>query len=237
MGARMREGAQEPPLGTAAAGTPPVTLVLASASPRRRELLRSLGVPFRVRGSDVPEPLLAGVPAERQAQDLAAAKARAVAAAAPGAVVLAADTIVVLDGAPLGKPADAAEACAMLRALRGRAHAVVTGIAGVPAGHNPGVAAPVAMDAAVTTVRMRDYGDEEIAAYVATGDPLDKAGAYAIQHPRFRPVAHIDGCYCNVMGLPLWNVRRLLARLAPTLRTTPPTATYARCLACPLRAP
>ncbi len=205
---------------------PPAPLVLASASPRRRELLAALGVPFTVRAADVPEPLVTGIPAAEQAERLALAKAKAVAGRAGGASALGADTIVVLDGMPLGKPADAEEARDMLRALRGRAHEVVTGVAVV--------GAAIHADHAVTRVVMRPYTDAEIEGYVATGDPFDKAGAYAIQHAGFRPVARIDGCYCNVMGLPLWTVRALLARAAPDLPTCPPNAIFDRCRTCPL---
>jgi septum formation protein len=201
--------------------------VLASASPRRRELLASLGVPFTVRAADVPEPLVADVPPAAQAEALALAKARAVAADG-AAVVLGADTIVVLDDRPLGKPADAREARAMLRGLRARPHEVVTGLA---------VVAPdgtVRTAHAATQVHMRAYDDDEIEAYIASGDPFDKAGAYAIQHPDFRPVARVEGCYCNVIGLPLWTARRLLAATAPGLATRPPDRTWQRCAACPL---
>lgn len=202
-------------------------LVLASASPRRRELLAALALPFTVSATDVPEPLLPGIPAAAQAQTLALVKARAAARGA-GSLTLGADTIVVLDGAPLGKPADAAEARRMLSALRGRAHAVITGLALVQ--HRREMTAH-----AETTVVMRPYTDAEIAAYIATGDPFDKAGAYAIQHTGFAPVERIDGCYCNVMGLPLWTVRALLTRLAPSLAPAPPDRALPRCAACPLR--
>lgn len=215
----------------------PCSLVLASASPRRRELLGALGVPFTVRAADVPEPLAEDMPAGVQAERLAVAKARAVAAtdASSGAetasspvVVLGADTIVVLDGVPLGKPEDAAEAHGMLRALRGRAHEVVTGVAAVVGDGT------YLTDHVATRVHMRRYTDAEIEPYIAGGDPFDKAGAYAIQHPDFRPVARIEGCYCNVMGLPLWTVRRLLARASPSLAICPPSAAFERCRVCPL---
>ena len=221
----------------------PVTLVLASASPRRRQLLGALGVPFEVRAAEVPEPLVEGEPAAVQAERLALAKARAVAAAwreaappqrprgAPApAVALGADTIVVLDGVPLGKPETVEAARRMLRALRGRLHEVVTGVAAV-------LTEDLRSDAdyASTAVHMRPYTDAEIESYIAGGDPFDKAGAYAIQHPGFRPVERIEGCYCNVMGLPLWTVRQLLARITPTLATSPPDHALDRCRTCPCR--
>jgi septum formation protein len=137
---------------------------------------------------------------------------------------------VVLDGVPLGKPADAAEARQMLVALRGRAHQVVTGVAVVRRGEDIALTGH-----ACTDILMRDYGDDEIEAYIAGGDPLDKAGGYAIQHPGFRPVERIEGCYCNVVGLPLWTVRGLLARAVPALPPRRPDEAYERCTICPLR--
>jgi MAF protein len=209
-------------------------LVLASASPRRRELLGALGVPFSVRPSNIGEAFVEGRPVVDQAEALALSKAAAGQAVrqAPGfpngpAVVLGADTVVVLDAVPLGKPGDAEEARRMLRSLRGRPHEVITGVAVVcGAGQQTAHAA--------TMVHMRHYTDAEIDAYIAGGDPFDKAGAYAIQHAGFAPVERIDGCYCNVMGLPLWTVRRLLAYVVPDLATRPPSDTYTRCAACPL---
>jgi len=136
------------------------------------------------------------------------AKARHVAGGlARGAIVLGADTEVVLDGRLLGKPRDAADAARILKALRGRIHEVITGVALVeaPAGREE--------TAAVTTrVRMSGYTDAEIEAYVATGEPLDKAGAYAVQGLGGRLIAQVDGCFSNVVGLPVTTTRRLLER-------------------------
>jgi septum formation protein len=142
---------------------------------------------------------------------VALAKARAVARAATGAapaVVLGADTEVVLGGRLMGKPLDAADARRMLRELRGTRHEVVTGVALV------GIGTPRAEEgvAVTTRVRMAEYDDAEIEAYVATGEPLDKAGAYAVQGLGGRLVAHVDGCLTNVVGLPLSTTRRLLER-------------------------
>jgi septum formation protein len=136
-------------------------------------------------------------------------KARAVAREWTGgpAVVLGADTEVVLDGRYLGKPRDAADAARMLRALSGRTHEVVTGLALVDAASGREEILAVA-----TRVTMIDAGDEEIAAYVATGEPLDKAGAYAVQGLGARLVARVDGCFTNVVGLPVETTRRLLER-------------------------
>ena len=134
---------------------------------------------------------------------LARAKAEVVAAAHPDALVVGCDTVVALGGEVLCKPADGEAARAMLLHLRGRDHAVYTWVAVVGGGRR-------AVQVARTTVRMREYTDEEIDAYVASGDPLDKAGAYAIQHPGFHPVATWEGCYANVVGLPLCHLVRLL---------------------------
>jgi len=187
-------------------------LVLASASPRRRELLGRLGLPFEVRPSGVDEVLRSDLPAADQATALARAKAADVAAqlgARDGAgVVLGADTLVVLDARPIGKPGSRDEARAMLRALRGRTHEVVTALAAlaVPQGRE--------VRAAVTSrVTMRPFTEAEIDAYVATGEPDDKAGAYGAQGLGARLVARIDGCVTNVIGLPLTTTARLLRAL------------------------
>ena len=201
-----------------------MALILASASPRRRELLATLGLPFAVEPPDIDEDAAEADP-ERLATRLALRKARAVAVRHPADAVIGADTVVVLEGRALGKPRDAAEAAAMLAALRGRGHRVFTGVA-VVAGARSGVAA------ASTDVTMRDYGDDEIARYIARGEPFDKAGGYAIQDPQLAPVAAVEGCTCVVVGLPLWTLRRLLREVAG-LETPPPD--LARCRACPLR--
>lgn len=158
--------------------------------------------------SGIPELPPAGSPASAIAA-VALAKARAVARAlAEGdlALVLGADTEVVLDGQLLGKPRDAADAARMLRALRGRAHEVITGLALVEAGGQGRERTEVV----VSRVRMAAYGDDEVEAYVATGEPFDKAGAYAVQGLGGRLVAEVEGCYTNVVGLPVATTRRLL---------------------------
>ncbi len=194
-------------------------LVLASASPRREALLRAVGLRFEVVPSGADEE---GIPARgpRHYAVLAAlAKARAVAQQRPDAAVLAADTVVALDGEMLGKPASPEEAVAMLRRLRGRWHRVTTGVAVIAPDAS---GRPQERTAAVTTrVLMRPYTDEEIAAYVATGDPLDKAGAYAIQNQEFRPVERISGSYPNVVGLPVRTALRLLEEAGAIERVTP----------------
>jgi MAF protein len=136
---------------------------------------------------------------------LAARKACALDAAPDGAWVLGADTVVDMDGVSLGKPRSREEARALLARLRGRPHAVHTGVAL----HDPRTGS-ARVRSVTTRVHMRRYTDAEIEAYVASGDPMDKAGAYAIQHPGFAPVAHLDRCYANVVGLPLCAVRALL---------------------------
>ena len=173
--------------------------MLASASPRRRELLALLGLPFVVAAADVDETPAPGETAARLAARLAAAKALAVAgtAALPDPLVIGADTVVVLDGAVRGKPAGPVEAQAALRALRGRGHHVLTALALAARGRT------IWQAATETRVDMRSYGDEEIEAYVGSGGPFDKAGGYAIQDPTFQPVLRIVGCYPNVVGLPL----------------------------------
>jgi septum formation protein len=178
--------------------------VLASASPRRAELLRRLAVPFEV----IPSGLEEAWPPEsaREAvKALALAKARSVALRLPAALVLAADTVVVVEGAVFGKPESAEDARRMLRALRGREHEVITGVALVetPAGREAAIAV-------ATRVLMRAYTEAEIDAYIASGEPFGKAGAYAIQGAGGGLVAHVEGCYTNVVGLPLTTTRRLL---------------------------
>lgn len=181
----------------------PEPLVLASASPRRQEIMRLLDYPFVVRPGEADETLLPGEEPASAARRLAELKARAV--EAQERYVIGADTLVVNGTIILGKPADAAEAEAMLRRLRGRQHAVVTGVAVLDRATDR-----TTTGALTTEVWMRDYADAEIAAYIAAGEPFDKAGGYAIQDPIFRPVARTRGCYLNVIGLPLCLLLYLL---------------------------
>lgn len=182
------------------------SLVLASASPRRQELLARLRIPFAVEPSHIPELHPPGPPAAALAA-VALDKARAVAGrwTAGRAVILGADTEVVLDGRYMGKPRDAADAVRILSALSGRTHEVITGVALVEA--PPGREATAAV---TTRVTMTAATQEEIAAYVATGEPFDKAGGYAVQGLGARLVARVDGCLTNVVGLPVETTRRLL---------------------------
>lgn len=187
-------------------------LILASGSPRRRELLGSLGIPFTVVQSDIDEtPRPDETPLE-YVRRLSCEKARAVAERLPPPVkVLAADTVVILDGEILGKPADADEARDMLRRLRGRAHTVCTALTLLQTRAD---APPLEWtELTQTRVLMRAYTDDEIEAYIATGDPFDKAGGYAIQHAGFAPVAGIEGSRTNVIGLPLETLQTMLTRL------------------------
>ncbi len=199
------------------------TLVLASNSPRRRELLALGGWTFDARPASVDESLHSGEAPRTYVLRLAEEKARACAESArPGETILAADTAVTIDGEILGKPGDAAEAVDMLRRLRGRRHQVCTGIALMDMDSGT-----LVTDLCVTDVPMRAYTEEEIQAYVASGDPLDKAGAYAIQHAGFQPVEALSGCYASVMGLPLCHLTRTLR----TLDIPPKTDLAAECQA------
>jgi septum formation protein len=183
------------------------TLILASASPRRRELLTQAGYRFEVQPSSIPESRRPGEDAIRFATRLAREKAEEVFArnqpsAAP-MMVLGADTVVVCDGEIMGKPADAADAARMLLLLSGRTHQVVTGVAVVWGSGSAEVAAEM------THVTMRTLSSQEVAGYVAGGEPMDKAGAYAIQGYAGRWIPRIHGCYFNVVGLPLALVTSL----------------------------
>jgi septum formation protein len=213
-------------------------LVLASASPRRRELLTQAGFSFIVHPADIPEDVLPSENPEAYVTRLAREKAQAVFAELstkseldnpqmlglnsetrestildryliPDLVVLGADTTVTLDDHILGKPENSADAARMLRLLSGRTHRVITGVAVV-------TATAIQSAAEVTAVRFLPISDEEITAYVATGEPMDKAGAYAIQGRAARWIPRIEGCYFNVVGLPIARVSSLLKSLAPS---------------------
>lgn len=188
-------------------------LILASNSPRRKELLTLDGYRFSVMPASIDESTLPGEQPGDYVLRLAQGKAQVVARQVPAeaqaeAVVIAADTTVVDGGAILGKPADAAEAESMLRQLRGHVHQVYTGLAVLRL-----VDGEQRQDICITDVPMRTYTDAEMAAYIASGDPFDKAGGYAIQHAGFNPVEALHGCYPNVMGLPVCRLAKLLAQL------------------------
>ncbi len=177
-------------------------LVLASASPRRREILETLGLVFEIRASDVDESLASGESPYDAAERLAREKAWHVSVSEPGAVVVAADTIVVLEGRALGKPADREDAVRMLRELRGRRHEVVTGLAVAHGG-------TLWSGRDVSGVVFAPMTEKEIRFYVASGEPDDKAGAYALQGIGGVFIERVEGSPSNVIGLPV----RLLARL------------------------
>jgi MAF protein len=184
-------------------------LVLASNSPRRRELLALGGWMFSVEVSNVDETRLADESPGDYVRRLAETKVRAILPKVhEGHIVVGADTAVIVDGDVLGKPVSAREAHEMLVRLRGRTHQVYTGIAVLRAKDGN-----LLTDVIVTDVPMRNYSDDEMAMYIASGDPLDKAGAYGIQNPDFQPVDHMEGCYASVMGLPLCSLTFLLGRV------------------------
>ena len=181
--------------------------MLASASPRRRELLALLGVPFDVRPGDIDEDAGRSRDPQIVARRLARTKAEAARLTEPDAPIIAADTIVSYESTLLGKPRDAGEARRMLRMLRGQTHDVVTAVALMPPGRRS-----ILGRQPLTRVTMRDYTKAEIEAWIASGGPFDRAGAYAIQDADFQPVERYDGCYCNVVGLPLWPLVEMLRK-------------------------
>jgi septum formation protein len=184
-------------------------MILASNSPRRRQLLELTGWDFEVRSTDLDEDLLPGESPGAYVVRLAGSKARVCAQNLNGGtIILAADTTVVDADAVLGKPADPVEAESMLRGLRGHTHQVYTGLAVCRTRGDD-----LITDLCITDVPMRSYSDEEMHTYIASGDPLDKAGAYAIQHPDFHPVETMTGCFASVMGLPLCHLVNNLKRL------------------------
>src|SRR5437016_1896076 len=185
-------------------------LVLASRSPRRSEILRQAGIPFTVRATEVDETPGTAEPPADYVRRLAALKAQAVPLAA-GEIVLGADTMVVAGNQMLGKPADAADARRMLGLLSGRRHEVITGICLRRADGES------VCDHAVTAVWFAAMSDREIADYVASGEPMDKAGAYAIQGLASKFIERIEGCYFNVVGLPVALVYRHLQPRSPTV--------------------
>lgn len=199
-------------------------LILASNSLRRKELLSLGGQPFEVKAAELNEDPSPGEDPRDYVRRLASEKAHAVAGGLGGreALVLAADTTVVHAGRIVGKPANASEARAILQSLRGKPHTVFTAISITRSSDGAELT-----DLAETSVPMRDYSDAEIDAYVATGNPLDKAGAYAIQHASFHPVASMDGCLANVVGLPLCHLKRTMLKLDLNFEADLPSACQA----------
>jgi septum formation protein len=178
-------------------------LILASASPRRQELLRRARISLEVQPADILEDPLPGEKAKDCAERLAREKALAIAQKRPKGAVLGADTVVVIDHQILNKPVDAADAIRMLRLLSGRTHQVITGVCLVVNGQ-------LSVGSETTSVTMSEISENEIIDYVATGEPMDKAGAYAIQGIASRWIPRIEGDYSNVVGLPVSLVYRML---------------------------
>ncbi|MBI5961537.1 MAG: septum formation protein Maf [Chloroflexi bacterium] len=184
----------------------PLRLILASGSPRRRELLGLTGLAFEVVKVEIDENPYPGEAAQDYTVRLSHTKAQAALdSGLTEGLILAADTTVADGNAILGKPADPDEARTMLRQLRGRVHQGYTALTLLNAANGQRVT-----EVAITGVPMRDYTDDEIEAYIATGDPFDKAGSYAIQHAGFHPTELTSGCYANVVGLPLCHLLRAL---------------------------
>jgi len=210
------------------------TLILASNSPRRRQLLELVGISFKVAPADLDERRLPGELPDVHVQRLAESKARAVAVrvvpsfslasntALSDWLILAADTIVVEGDDILGKPASPEDAARILRRLRGRTHQVFTAIVLLQS-----LDGKLVREICRTRVPMRFYQDDEIQAYIDSGDPMDKAGAYAIQHPAFHPVESLQGCYASVMGMPLCHLVRAMDRLGISALTDVPKACQA----------
>jgi len=187
-------------------------LILASHSPRRREILAQAGIPFLVQPADLREEQVSGEDAASHVRRLARLKAEAV-RGGPGDLVLGADTVVAVDDEILGKPVNAAQATEMLRRLSGREHRVVTGICLIaPSG--------TVVDAQTTQVRFVPLSEQEIAGYVASGEPMDKAGAYAIQGLASKFIDRVEGCYFNVVGLPVALVYKHWKALTAAAGTT-----------------
>ncbi len=182
-------------------------LILASNSPRRRQLIELLGLPFVVCPANVDETQLPGEDPEAYVTRLALSKAK-LAAKDQAGLVVASDTIVIDRTQVLGKPENENAAKEMLTSLQGRQHAVYSAVALIESDEHC-----VIVILCKTDVTMRQYTDEEMDAYIASGDPFDKAGGYAIQSLSFHPVEKIQGCYANVMGLPLCHILRTLRRL------------------------
>ena len=205
-------------------------LVLASGSPRRRHLIRALDIPIEMRiPLDEEDTPYEGEPPERYVTRVALDKVRSVGAEMDDAVVLGADTAVVVDRDVLGKPVDKEDASRVLQRLRGRGHTVVTGVVALDARSGRWHSATK-----TTAVTMRQFSDDEIAAYVASSEPLDKAGGYAVQDEVFRPTSAVHGCYLNVVGLPMCEVAPLLERLSLRVRLRGDRLSLERCEDCPL---
>lgn len=202
-------------------------LILASASPRRRKIVGRLGVAFEVVATEVDETLMIGEQSDAAARRIASSKARAAGVRVESGIAIGADTVVVLEGRILGKPATMDEAVSMLKALRGRSHEVITGLAVLDVAKDR-----LEQSSTTSLVVMRNFTEEEIATYVATGDPMDKAGAYAVQSGSFHPAATIIGCYLSVVGLPLCTLVESLCAVGHPLVPKPDSRLAGRCRSC-----
>ena len=186
-------------------------IILASQSPRRHELMKLTGLPFTVRVADIDETMDPALPVQQEVTRVSRRKAQAIAAgASPDDIVIAADTIVVCDSLVMGKPHSESEAFSMLRRLSGRDHQVMSGLTVLHGDDCENLTV-------TTTLRMRTLSDEEIRAYIATGEPMDKAGAYAIQGLAAMFVIGLDGDYYNVMGLPVCPLAMILRKFGVKL--------------------
>ena len=208
----------------------PATLTLASASPRRRQLLQALGMDFRAQPSSVPEEPEPSESPIDLVRRLALAKARTVAAGVSEGLVLGADSVVVHQGDILGKPASVEEARGMLARLRGNTHQVFSGVAVVDASTGKYLLA-----SETTPVLMREYSDAEVEDYIASGSPMDKAGAYGVQDADFHPASSVQGCYSNVVGLPLCTLLDLLREMGYEATPKVPALLIESCTECPLQ--
>ncbi len=198
---------------------PMAYLILASQSPRRQELLRLCGFPFDTMVADVDENSVSDPDPAQDCIQTARLKGHAIlkqvnTTRVKQAIIVAADTAVAIDGQLLGKPKDSANAAQMLTALRGRTHDVHTGVMIIDVASGQETAG-----SHTAVVKMRDYSEQDMLAYIASGDPMDKAGAYAIQHPGFRPVEGLTGCYLGVMGLSICHLLQLLQRMGLPFQT------------------
>ena len=203
-------------------------LILASGSPRRRALMAALELPYTVITSGADESLSPGLDPVEAVRMLALRKAEAVAAGLDSGLVIGSDTDVVLDDVILGKPADPADAARMLRLLRGRTHRVISGVAVIDA-----ASGETRVGTVTTFVTMGDYTEAQIEDYAASGEPLDKAGAYAIQGLGSALVAGIEGCYNNVVGFPLCEVAALLGTFGVSANGASPVCTLPDGAPCP----
>ncbi len=209
---------------------PPKRLTLASASPRRRELLQALDMDFQVQPSSIPEEPEPGELPVDLVRRLALAKSRAVASGVSEGLVIGADSVVVYQGEVLGKPGTTEEARRMLTSLRGNVHEVFSGVAVVNAATGEHL-----LSSETTQVVMRDYSDAELDAYIASGSPMDKAGAYGVQDADFHPAREVHGCYSNVVGLPLCTLLRMMQEMGYEDTRDIPDSLVQDCTDCPLR--